>query len=150
MVIGDNLSISELVGSSSPCELSSPGDFRASVRNVRAEPLSDILDKSGITGASVAVVWSDTEGSEAAVIATGAQLWKLGVPLWIEIRPHALANHVRITDFCALVQRNFEWFSTLSDLESGSRHATAGIRCFIDELGRDRWTFTNIMLHNPA
>jgi FkbM family methyltransferase len=148
MVIGDNLSISELVGSSNPRELSSIGDFRASVRDVRAEPLQDILDKAGIRGGSVALVWSDTEGSEAAVIATGALLWELGVPLWVEIRPHALANHVRITDFCALVQQNFEWFSTLDDLKSGERHATAEMRRFIDELGRDRWTFANVMLHN--
>jgi FkbM family methyltransferase len=147
MVIGDNLSISELVGSSGTQELSSIGDARATVRDVRAKPLQDILEKAGISGGSVALVWSDTEGSEAAVIATGMALWKLGVPLWVEIRPHALANHVRITDFCSLVQQNFEWFSTLDDLESGNRHATADIRHFIDELGRDRWSFTNVMLH---
>ena len=57
--------------------------------SVPAAPLMELLDQGGVAAADVAFVWSDTEGTENAVVRTGEPLWDRGVPLFAEVWPHS-------------------------------------------------------------
>ena len=57
------------------------------VVDVRAVGLADVLEAQGIAPEQVAFVWSDTQGCEADVIASGRPLWAAGVPLFAELDP---------------------------------------------------------------
>lgn len=146
MVAGDNLSTSEVRQGHEVDELATFGDVRAEVIDVDSWPLIDLLDDRGVSPLSVTAVWSDTEGCEGAVIATGAELWARGVPLWVEIRPSALLDQGNITDFCALASQHFGSFQTLEDLAEGLLRPTTAIREFVDAVGYGRYNFTNVLM----
>ena len=57
------------------------------VVDVPAMGLIDVLDAQGVGPDRVAFVWSDTQGCEADVIASGSALWAGGVPLFVELDP---------------------------------------------------------------
>ena len=148
IVAGDNLSTSELKGAHDPADLATPSDFGVHVEVVRGIPLDSLIDEAGVDPGQVALVWSDTEGAEAGVIAGGTRLWAAGVPLWVEIRPSALRDQGRLTDFVGLAQ---EWFSVvrpLDDLSAGRNQplAVSDLREFIDSIGHERYAFTNVLL----
>lgn len=59
---------------------------------VDAKPLGTIIDSVELSVDEIVLVWADVQGCEAEVIASGARLWELGVPLWAEVEPHALRS----------------------------------------------------------
>lgn len=146
MVAGDNLSTSEVRRDQAVEELATPGDVRAGVISVDGWPLLPLLEHQGVDLDEVALVWSDTEGGEAAVIETGAELWARGVPLWVEVRPSALLDQGTITGFCALVEGHFSTFQTAEDLAAGVLRPVDRVRDFVDSVGYGRWAFTNVLL----
>ena len=67
-------------------------------RNPRsAETISalvgEVLSAEGVAPDDVAIVWSDTQGSELATIETGDALWTAGVPLFSEFWVDGLDAH---------------------------------------------------------
>ena len=76
---------------------------------VPAGPLPDVIGSE-----DVALVWADVQGSEGAVIESGAALWRQGVPLYAEIDPYALELHGGLSRFLALTEAMFThfWHST--------------------------------------
>jgi FkbM family methyltransferase len=73
--------------------------------SVPAGPLPDVIGSE-----DVALVWADVQGSEGAVIETGAALWRHGVPLYAEIDPYALELHGGLSRFLVLTQDTFTHF----------------------------------------
>lgn len=156
MVVGDNLSTSEVRAAHDPLDLATPGDVRIRVVSVPSAPLLDIVREAGLAVDDIAAVWSDTEGFEGAVIQSGRDLWKAGVPLWAEIRPSALLDHGRLTDFCHLAADHFRQFLAEEDVPDPGAELIAvddlpwrpvgDLRDLVDDVGRDRWAFTNVLL----
>ncbi|HEX7588529.1 MAG TPA: FkbM family methyltransferase [Anaerolineae bacterium] len=91
---------------SSPCE-------NVTVQALR---LDKMLEREQIVPAQVEFVWSDTQGSEGAVIRTGAALWQTGVPLWVEIEPHLIARQDNLERFLADAARYFASYIPCSAL----------------------------------
>jgi FkbM family methyltransferase len=145
LVVGDNLSTSQLRGENDPAALGTRGDHGLHVEEVEGRPLQDILDSLSVQ--DVRLVWSDTEGAEAGVITGGLELWRAGVPLWLEVRPAALRDHAPIAAFVAAAKASFTRFRTLEDLANGAPGRPIGeLRDFIDEVGHGRWDFANVLL----
>ncbi len=69
--------------------------------------LDQLVIQSGLRPDEVALVWSDTQGFESEVIASGTSLWKAGVPLWVEVAPQALEIHGGLARFEALCREHF-------------------------------------------
>lgn len=84
--------------------------------HVLGDALDTIIGGAGIDLEDVALVWADVEGSEAEVIESGADLWKLGVPLWAEINPEAQTWQGSLQEFIDLAINHFDRFITSSDL----------------------------------
>jgi FkbM family methyltransferase len=73
-------------------------------------PLDSLIAEAGHSPGDVALVWSDTQGFESEVIASGASLWAAGVPLWVEVWPDGLEAHGgvgRFLEVCSLSFRSF-------------------------------------------
>ncbi len=66
---------------------------------VQTTRLDELMQSVPITPAEVAFVWCDAQGSEGAVIRTGAALWQAGVPLWAEIAPVLIARQDNLQQF---------------------------------------------------
>ena len=85
---------------------------------VQAMRLDKLLEREQIAPAEVEFVWSDTQGSEGAVIRTGAPLWETGVPLWVEIEPLLLARQDSLERFLADAARYFAFYIPSSALQA--------------------------------
>jgi len=99
-------------------------DFGVEAREpvqVDAIGLDDLVTSCGLAPADVALVWSDTQGSEADVIDTGTHLWASAVPLWVEVWPAGLRLHGGSDRFLESVQRHFRAFIPRDDLVTGRR-----------------------------
>lgn len=79
-------------------------------REVEASPLDEILAAASVRPDDVMFVWADVQGSEGAVVRTGAALWSLGVPLYAEIAPELIRRQERLEDFLVAVDRHFTAF----------------------------------------
>jgi FkbM family methyltransferase len=77
------------------------------VTQVPSLPLDKLVRDSDLRPQDVALVWSDTQGFESEVIASGASLWKAGVPLWVEVAPQALEIHGGVARFETLCREHF-------------------------------------------
>jgi FkbM family methyltransferase len=66
---------------------------------VPALPLDDALQAQGIAPEEVAAVWSDTQGYERQVMASGKPLWTAGAALFVELWPQGLRVHGGIEPF---------------------------------------------------
>jgi hypothetical protein len=77
---------------------------------VAADGLASIMNSLNVAGPEIALVWSDTQGSERAVIETGRELWSAGVPLYAEVWPAGLAMHGGIEAFVDRVKESFSTF----------------------------------------
>lgn len=82
-------------------------DERTGVVPVRTARLEALLAGLGVAPDQVSLVWSDTQGFESQVIASGAALWAGGTPLWVEIWPKGLACHGGIPRFLELCRQHF-------------------------------------------
>ncbi len=67
--------------------------------------------------AAVALVWSDTQGSETDVISTGGNLWATS-PMWVEFWPAGLDVHGGTARFFELVADRFSRFAVSGDLDA--------------------------------
>ncbi|MBC7857150.1 MAG: FkbM family methyltransferase [Pirellulaceae bacterium] len=77
------------------------------VTQVPSLPLDQLMESCSLRPEEVALVWSDTQGFESEVIASGATLWKVGVPLWVEVAPQALEIHGGLSRFESLCRQHF-------------------------------------------
>lgn len=106
---------------SGSCEVWEPRgqDFGEEARGtveVEAIPLDRLLEKHGISPREVAYVWSDTQGYEREVLATGASLWRAGVPIYLELWPKGLEVHGGIGPFVETSQMFFRGLVLREDL----------------------------------
>ncbi|MBC7856346.1 MAG: FkbM family methyltransferase [Pirellulaceae bacterium] len=77
------------------------------VMHVPSLPLDQLMESSSLRSEEIALVWSDTQGYESEVIASGESLWKSGVPLWVEVAPQALEIHGGASRFESLCRQHF-------------------------------------------
>jgi FkbM family methyltransferase len=80
------------------------------VVDVRAAGLADLLRAHGVAPERVAFVWSDSQGSETDVIASGSSLWAAGVPLFTELDPSTWGGRDGVEAFLAVAFRHFAAF----------------------------------------
>jgi FkbM family methyltransferase len=72
--------------------------------------LDALLQADAISVHQVGLVWSDTQGYESEIVASGSMLWKTGVPLWVEFWPDGLDAHGGVSRFVDLCQQHFKSF----------------------------------------
>lgn len=109
-----------------------------------ADTLRHILEVQGISPDQVAFVWSDTEGSEFRVIETGQELWRAGVPLYVEVFPEALRLQKGLDKFTHLAEQYFGRFIEGSDLVKDGVEVRSRPVCEIkDVVDRLSQAFTN-------
>ena len=77
------------------------------VMQVPSLPLDELVSRCKRLPEEVALVWSDTQGFESEVIASGSTLWKAGVPLWVEVAPQGLEIHGGLARFESLCREHF-------------------------------------------
>lgn len=107
MELGSDIGGATLVSESR----NSPGrPVGADLIDARGETLANLLTGAGVQPSDVALVWADVQGSETAVIETGAALWSRGVPLFAEFEPGLLAQHGGVAAFYEAASRHFERF----------------------------------------
>lgn len=70
-----------------------PGFEVAGRERVRTAPLDALLAESGVDPASVSFVWCDAQGSDGHAMTTGTELWRAGVPLFMELWPVGMRRH---------------------------------------------------------
>lgn len=92
------------------------GADAGSLETVRSMPLGDLIKDESISLGDIALVWSDVQGSETSVIESAAELWRAGVPLYLEVDPTSLAIHGGVPSFVGAVEASFSTFLTREDL----------------------------------
>jgi FkbM family methyltransferase len=124
---------SEVVGGAEPPPFARPD----TVVRVPALPLSQILSQNHVDPAKVALVWSDTQGFETEVLASGRELWAAGVPIWVELWPRGLNRHSGVGPFVEAVKADFDGWLTCKDLKDMRRDARpiAELAAFVDSIG---------------
>lgn len=127
-------------------------DARPGRETVDAHPLPALLAAAGFRADEVALVWADVQGSEGDVIASGAALWALGVPLWAEIEPASLERRGSLERFAALAAEHFDRFIESRDLvRDGSAARTQPIGELVGLMGRIGPTLnTDVLLLPPG
>ncbi len=108
--------------------------------DVPARPLDQLVAEHGIESAAVAFAWSDTQGFETGVVASGSALWAAGVPLFVEVWPEGLDAHDGVAAFVDAVSAAFTAFVPSQELcERGADAAArpiAEFAAFVDGLAR--------------
>lgn len=97
---------------------------RRELIEVPSSPLDSILADHGVNATEVALVWADVQGSETAVIRSGAELWTAGVPLYLEVDPFSLDQHSGIVGFVEVVEHSFTGFIERDVLVASGSAAT--------------------------
>ncbi|MFT7463804.1 MAG: FkbM family methyltransferase [Pseudohongiellaceae bacterium] len=77
------------------------------VDSVACLPLNAVLTDHHIDPAAVSFVWSDVQGFEGHVIASGSKLWNAGVPLFAELWIPGLEAHGGFDKFLETTQEHF-------------------------------------------
>jgi len=116
MVLGGGLGESEVRTASDQRTLSNPRVAVTGSVEVRAAGLDELVAEAAIPVDQVAFVWSDSQGSEGDVVATGELLWTAGTPLFAELWPAALARRIPMDAFHAAVEARFSHFIVGDDL----------------------------------
>jgi FkbM family methyltransferase len=113
---------------------------------VRASRLGAILEECGVSPASVSMVFSDVQGHEAAVVATGVDLWADGTLLVCEVWPTALERHGGLHPFLYLVGKNFSQFAIIDGARVGDFRPIDGFAAeILNRPKGDRWS-RNVIL----
>jgi FkbM family methyltransferase len=108
---------------------------------VDAAGLQRTLTDVAIEPSDVALVWSDAQGAEPHVVATGAALWESGVPLFIEVWPAGIDLHGGRASFLAELHRHFSSFIARDDIASGAERPIREFSEFVeDSLKADFYT----------
>lgn len=90
-------------------------DQRQDLVQVQTTRLDSLVGSVGFRPEDVALVWSDTQGFESHVIASGTALWQGGTPLWVELWPRGLACHGGVTHFLDLCRQHFRTMVPAAD-----------------------------------
>ena len=108
--------------------------------DVPALPLDRIVAEHGVPPAAVSFAWSDTQGYETGVIASGAALWAAGAPLFVEVWPEGLEAHDGVAAFVAAAEAAFTGYVPSRELLAGGASAAprpiAGLAAFVAALSR--------------
>jgi FkbM family methyltransferase len=102
--------------------------------------LAEILEMCDCQPEDVALVWSDTQGCETAVVLTGLPLWAAGVPLWTEVWPNGLELHGGAGAFVGAVEQHFSGFIPRASLlarPAGAPRSTTTFRAWFDRVGNE-------------
>jgi FkbM family methyltransferase len=114
------------------------------------EPLDGVLRRLAVDPGAVAFVWSDAQGCEADVIASGRPLWAAGVPLYAELWPRGLEQQASVAEFLALTSRHFSSFIEADALADGrlERRPVAELADLVESSGwrRDPDWHTDVLL----
>lgn len=99
------------------------GTVTADHRVVRVPTVSlnQITADRGVAPDRVALVWSDTQGAEAGVVASGGHLWSRGVPLFAELWPVGLRTQGGVDRFLAAVTQHFDRFLPCENVQPSDR-----------------------------
>ena len=107
-----------------------------------ATPLTGLLAAHGFSPEEIALVWCDAEGSEVDVIETGAPLWNLGVPLYMELNPEALARQECLGSIEEVVTTYFDRYIPSRDLieqrKGAATQSMEGFAVLLDALSEKR------------
>jgi FkbM family methyltransferase len=115
IAVSTSLGSSEVVPSSAAAAGFERRYQRESTIVVPALSLDAALAQSGVPVDEVAIVWSDTQASEAAVIDSGSSLWTAGVPLLTEFWPGGLALKGGVDHFIEVAGQHFKSFVNTVD-----------------------------------
>lgn len=158
LAVSTSLGNSEVISGTSEPGFS--GHFgRGADIHVPARRLDDALGSCDVDAASLAIVWSDTQGSEPAVIETGASLWAAGVPLFAEFWLPGLKTKDGVRAFIELASAHFRTFidgsshgyrimealQSNADLQRVAR-PVADLSGFADEVSTYPDQFTDVLL----
>lgn len=88
---------------------------------VEGRTLISIIESNELSAENVSLVWSDTQGCESNVIASGAALWTAGVYLWSEFCPDLLDKQGSYQEYLDLCSEHFETWIDKSDFETRLR-----------------------------
>jgi FkbM family methyltransferase len=118
------------------------------VARAQSLTLDALLQAEGQPAHEVGLVWSDTQGFESEIIASGPALWKAGVPLWVEVWPKGLQIHGGVDRFLKLCTAYFHGFIPGDQLQHGKENADAQSLDALEKLmgrlhGRN---FTDVLL----
>jgi FkbM family methyltransferase len=83
---------------------------------VEADTLSGIVAAAGLDAGEIAMVWSDVQGCELAVIESGSEFWARGTPLWAEVEPISLRRQGMLDGFADTVAAHFDRFIPSAEL----------------------------------
>jgi len=112
-----------------------------SVRSVVEAPtktLAHLIRELEIEPRSIALVWSDTQGCEADVINTGAELWRSGVPLFVEFAPRFFPEATR--QLVEIANQHFSQFIPAANLitdAGATAYPVVELEAFSNALGPD-------------
>ncbi len=83
---------------------------------VEADTLFGIVAAAGLDAGEIALVWSDVQGCEVAVIESGSEFWVRGTPLWAEVEPISLRRQGTLDRFADTVAAHFDRFIPSTEL----------------------------------
>jgi FkbM family methyltransferase len=110
--------------------------------------LAALLQTEGIDIPQVGLVWSDTQGYESEIVASGAALWGNGIPLWVELWPDGLDAHGGLIRFVEICQKHFKSFVKGADIlvANAETHDVRRLAAFSDSVRRESPRFQDILL----
>jgi FkbM family methyltransferase len=115
---------------------------RRRTTDVDVLPLDDVLEEEGIAPAEVALLWVDTQGHEAQVLAGAAGLLTAGVPACIEYWPYGLRRAGGLELLHRLIAEHFTAVLDLRDAGSGAptRLAASDVARLAERYPAERYT----------
>ncbi len=159
IAVSTSLGNSEVIGSPSDTPGFDDKYGRATEVRVPAFRLDATLAAAGVDPSSVAIVWADTQGSETAVIETGADLWAAGVPLFAEFWLHGLelqggldrffeAASAHFTGFIDASRHGFRIVDALDspDRTRGAARAMGELPAFASEVASYPGRYSDVLL----
>jgi FkbM family methyltransferase len=147
VAVGTSLGSSEVIATPDTRPVFEGQYGRAGTIRARGLRLDEVVQDAGAEAGSVALVWSDTQGSEAAVIETGSELWAAGVPLFVELWPPGLAAHGGVDQFVAQARTHFRRFVHSEDLDVASAgRGVEELGAFADSVVDHPGQFTDVLL----
>ncbi|MGC3970946.1 MAG: FkbM family methyltransferase [Pirellulales bacterium] len=127
------------------------GSVTSSHRTVRVpvKTLNQLIAENGVAPQNVAVVWSDTQGAEAGVMAGGADIWRTGACLFAELWPQGLRAQGGVHRFLAEAGRHFDRFVPCENLQPTDEARPIGqLASFVAAM--DDEEFTNALFLPPG